>query len=184
MKKGYYKTKNDIMCSTLEDQIDTLLYINAKACEQSVKNLIRNNNNTLEDIKERNIKIGPLVIGEAYYHEKDQYYDVIGFLVESECEFKGNRLRTFGFRSIFMGKCSEYAPVDFDDGNSLNPIGQISNGLGDYVEILDVLRTQEEIDKCINDNKIDINKYLKESGLLLSEKKLNKKEKLYSDMEV
>ena len=50
MKKGYYKTKNDIMCSTLEDQIDTLLYINAKACEQSVKNLIRNNNYTLEDI--------------------------------------------------------------------------------------------------------------------------------------
>jgi len=184
MKRGYYKTKNEIMCSTLEDQIDILLYINAKACEQSVKNLIRSSNNSLDDIKERNIKIGPLVHGEAYFHEKDQYYDVIGFLVESECEFHGNRLKTYGFRSIYFGKCNEYAPVDFDDGTSLNPSGQIPNGLGDYVEILDVLRNQEEVDKCIQENKIDINKYLKESGLLLAEKRLKKKDKSHSDMEV
>lgn len=184
MKKGYYKTKNDLMCSTLEDKIDTLLYINAKACEQSVKNLLRNNSSSLEDIKERNIKIGPLVSGEAYYHELDQYYDVIGFLVESECEFHGNRLKTYGFRSIYFGKCNEYAPVDFDDGDSLEPTGQIPNGLGDYVEILDVLRTKEEVEKCIQENKIDINKYLKESGLLLAEKRLNKKDKSHSDMEV
>lgn len=184
MKKGYYKTKNDIMCSTLADQIDTLIYLNAKSCEQSVKNLIRSNNNSLEDIKERNIKIGPLVSGEAYYHEKDQYYDVIGFLVESECEFHGNRMKTFGFRSIYFGKCDDFAPVDFDDGISLEPYGQIPNGLGDYVEILDVLRSQNEIDKCINENSIDINKYLKESGLLLAEKRFRKKEKSHSAMEV
>ena len=183
MKKGYYKTKNEIMCLTLADQIDTLMYINAKSCEQSVKNLLRDKTSSLEDIKERNIKIGPLVHGEAYYHEKDQYYDVIGFLVESECEFHGNRIKTYGFRSIYFGKCNEYAPVDFDDGYSLEPTGQIPNGLGDHVEILDVLRNQDEVDKCIKENNIDINKYLKEVNLYLEPTTVTNNKKKSCDRE-
>ena len=184
MKRRYYKTKNDLLSSTLKEQIDTLLYINAKACEQSVKNLIRGNNLSIDDLKERNIKIGPLVLGEAYYHEVDEYYEVIGFLVESECEFHGNRIKTYGFRSIYFGKCHECAPVDFDEGYSLEPSGKIPNGLGDYVEIFQVLRNQNEVDKCIKENKIDINKYLEENGMLLSEKKQIKKERASANMEV
>lgn len=182
--KYYYKTKNDVMSSSLEDKIDTLLYVNAKACEQSLKNIIRSKDSTIDDVKERNITIGPLVCGEAYYHEKDQYYDVIGFLVESECQFKGARSKIYGFRSIYFGKCDEYAPVDFDDGYSLEPYGQIGNGLGDHVEILDVLKSKEEVEKCIKDKKIDINKYLKESGLCLAEKSHKEKNMTHSDMEV
>ena len=182
--KYYYKTKADVMSSSLEDKIDTLLYINAKACEQSLKNILRSKDNTIEDVKERNIKIGPLVLGEAYFHEVDQYYDVIGFLVESECEYKKSRMKSFGFRSIYFGKCHEMAPVDFDDGYSLEPYGQIGNGLGDHVEVLEILKSQNDIDKCIQENKIDINKYLKDFGLLLAEKSLSKKTKEHSDMEV
>lgn len=177
--KYYYKTKNDVLTSTLKEQIDTLLYVNAKSCEQSLKNLIRSKNYSVNDVKERNIKIGPLVYGEAYFHEKDQYYDVIGFLVESECEFHKSRLKTYGFRSIYFGKCDKYAPVDFDEGTSLEPYGQIPNGLGDYVEILDVLVSQEKVDQCIKDNNININFYLKDLGLLL-----DKKEKKSKSMEV
>lgn len=184
MKRSYYKTKNALLSSTLEEQIDTLLYINAKACEQSVKNLIRVNNLSIDDLKERNIKIGPLVLGEAYYHEVDEYYEVIGFLVESECEFHENRIKTYGFRSIYFGKCHECAPVDFDEGYSLEPSGKIPNGLGDYVEIFQVLRNQNEVDKCIKENKIDINKYLEENSMLLSEKKQIKKERASANMEV
>lgn len=182
--KYYYKTKNDVITSSLSDKIDTLLYINARACQQSMKNIIRSKDFSLNDIKERNIKIGPLVKGEAFYHEKNQYYDVIGFLVESECEFKNSRIKTYGFRSIYFGKCDKTAPVDFDDGDSLEPYGQIGNGLGDFVEILEVINSKEEVEKCILDNGIDINKYLKETGLLLEEKKQINKEIEESNMEV
>ena len=182
--KYYYKTKNDVMSASLEDKIDTLLYVNAKACEQSLKNIIRSKNSSIEDVKERNIKIGPLVSGEAYYHEMNHYYDVIGFLVESECQFNGARTKTYGFRSIYFGKCHECAPVDFDDGYSLEPYGQIGNGLGDHVEILDVLESDEDVQKCINKNNIDINKYLKDLGLCLAEKSHKEKEVAHSDMEV
>lgn len=182
--KHYYKTKNDVMTSSLEDKIDTLLYINAKSCEQSLKNIIRSKDKTIDDIKERNIKIGALVYGEAYYHEVDQYYDVIGFLVESECEFNKSRMKTYGFRSIYFGKCHDTAPVDFDNGDSLNPYGRINNGLGDHVEILEVLKGENEVNKCIQENKIDINKYLRELGLLLAEKSFAKKSEAHSAMEV
>ena len=182
--KYYYKTKNDLMSSSLEDKIETLLFVNAKSCEQSLKNILRSKDKSIEDVKERNITIGPLVYGEAYYHKVDQYYDVIGFLVESECEFNKNRLKTYGFRSIYFGKCHDYAPVDFDEGYSLEPYGQIGNGFGDHVEIMEELATKEEVEKCIQDNKIDINKYLKELGLLLAEKSLTKESKAHSTMEV
>lgn len=184
--KNYYKTRNDLMTSSLEDKLDTMLYINAKQCEASLKNLMRSKdkNININDIKERNVEIGPLVSGEAFFHEVDQYYDVVGFLVKSECEYKGNRIVTYGFRSIYFGKCHEYAPVDFDDGHSLEPVGKIGNGLGDFVEILDVLKTDEEIKKCIKENNIDINKYLKDCNMLLAEKRFFKKEKSHSSMEV
>lgn len=170
----YYKTKSDVMSATLKDKVDRLLYINAKSCQQSLKNVLRSKDYTIEDVKERNIEIGPLVYGEAFFHELDERYDVIGFLVKSECEFKGNRMITYGFRSIYYGKCNEFAPVDFDEGTSLEAFGQIGNGLGDYVEILDELNSAKEVQKCIKENNIDINKYLKEFNLLLSEKKKQK----------
>lgn len=177
--KNYYKTRNEVMTASLEDRIDTLLFLNSKTAEVSSKTLVETDKNfNLNDFKERNIRIGPLVYGEAYYHEVDEYYDVIGFLVESECEYKGRRMKTYGFRGIYFGECNEFAPIDFDEGSSLNPHGYIGNGLGDEVEILDVIVSQEDVDKCVVDNKIDINKYLKEVGLLLSEKKNKRKREL------
>lgn len=172
-----------MLTSTLKDKIDTLLFINSKACEQSLKDIIRSKNYSIDDIKERNIKIGPLVSGEAYFHEKDQYYEVIGFLVCSECQFKGSRIKTYGFRSIYFGNCDDMAPVDFDEGDSLEPSGTFHNGFGDKVEIYNVLANQNEVDNCIKENNIDINSYLKDVGLLL-EKNNNSSEKINKEMEV
>ena len=176
--KNYYKTRNEVMTASLEDKIDTLLFLNSKTCEQTLKSLDDAKKQNLNDFRERNLKIGPLVYGEAYYHEVDEYYDVIGFLVESECEFRGHRMKTYGFRGIYFGNCNDNAPIDFDEGTSLRPYGYIGNGYGDEVEILDVIISQEDVDKCITDNNININKYLKEVGLLLPEKRKRKKREL------
>lgn len=170
VNKTYYKTKYELMNASLEDKINTCLYINSRACEQSVNKLLKDKNFNIDDIREKNIKIGALVEGEAFFHEKNQYYDVIGFMVESECEFRGNRHKTYGFRGIYFGKCDDYAPIDFDEAESLEPAGTIPNGLGDHVEILDVLSSEEEVNKVIESKNIDINHYLKQLGLLLPDK--------------
>ena len=177
VNKTYYKTKYDLMNASLEDKIRTCLYINSRACEQSVNKLLKNKDFNIDDIREKNIKIGALVEGEAFFHEKDEYYDVIGFMVESECEFHGHRHKTYGFRGIYFGKCDDYAPIDFDEADSLNPEGRIPNGLGDYVEIMEVLVSEEDVNKVIDSKHIDINQYLKELGLLLPDKSKNFKEK-------
>lgn len=184
--KNYYKTKNELFSSPLKDRIDTFLYLNAKSCERSLKNLITNRNDdiSLNDIRERNINIGSLVSGEAYYHEVDQYYDVIGFMVESEFEYKGNRTKACGFRSIYFGQCHDFAPVDFDEGDSLEASGRIGNGLGDYVEIEEEISSREEVEKCINEHHIDINQYLRELNLLLPVKEEKKNNKSNPSMEV
>ncbi len=183
--KNYYKTKNDLFSSPLRDRIGTLLYLNAKTCEQNLKNIISSKNSDLsiDDIKERNINIGALVSGEAYYHETDQYYHVIGFMVESEFEYKGNRTRAFGFRSIYFSPCHDFAPVDFDEGSSLDDKGRIGNGFGDYVEIDEEIVSKDEVEKCINENYIDINKYLRELNLLLLIKEEKKNNSLNPNME-
>ena len=171
--KTYYQTKYEVMNATLEDKIKTCLYLNAKSCEQYAVETIKNKTFSQENIKERNIRIGALVEGEAYFHEKDEYYDVVGFMVESESAFQGNRYKTYGFRGIYFSNCDEYAPIDFDDGVSLKPEGTIPNGLGDFVEIIDVLSTEEEVNEIIESKNIDINLYLKRSNLLLQEQKEN-----------
>ena len=165
------------MNASLEDKIRTCLYINSRACEQSVNKLLKNKDFNIDDIREKNIRIGALVEGEAFFHEKDEYYDVIGFMVESECEFHGHRHKTYGFRGIYFGKCDNYAPIDFDEANSLKPEGRIPNGLGDYVEIMEVLASEEEVNNVIELNNVDINYYLKELGLLLPDKNKRIKEK-------
>ena len=55
MGKSYYKTKADVYSAPLKDKIDRLLYINAKSCEQSLKNIIRNKDYSLNDVKEKNL---------------------------------------------------------------------------------------------------------------------------------
>ena len=106
-----------MLTSTLKDKIDTLLFINSKACEQSLKDIIRSKNYSIDDIKERNIKIGPLVSGEAYFHEKDQYYEVIGFLVENKI-YVDNRFKSFekGFFAIYHSNCEPNVPLIFERG--------------------------------------------------------------------
>lgn len=172
----YYKTKNELYSAKLEDKIDRLLKINALSCNQSIKKFMKDKSFCLNDIKERNLEIGALVEGEAYFHEEDEYYDVIGFIVKAETEFRGVRSIQYGFRSIYFGKCNEYAPVDFDDGTSIDNESTYGNGLGDFVEITDVLVTKKEVNRIIKENNIDINKYLRDMDLLLPKKEKSKSE--------
>jgi len=176
--KYYYRTKDDVNNATLEEKLDTMLYINAKHCLQSYedrKQLLPKPN--INNYKEKILNIGGLYKGIGHFHNTDESYMVIGFMVESEVEYYKKRSKMFGFRSIYFDKCSEYAPIDFDDADSLDDVsGRIDNGIGDHVNIIGELISKNEVQDFIKKNNIDLNKYLKETGMYLDkhQKKFSK----------
>lgn len=169
-----FRTKSEIMETPLDKRIDLLLLEHADAVAKSIKK-IKNTALKVEDFQERNLKIGALVEGEAYCKSLNKRYDVIGFLVKGENQYDNVYYTTYGFRSIYVGDENKNLPIDFDAGDSLEPVGQFQNGLGDFVDIMDVLVSEKDVEKCIEDNNIDINRYLKEKGVLLAEKRLRDK---------
>lgn len=169
-----YKTKNEMFETPLEKRIELLLIEHADAVAKSMKK-IKNTNLKVEDFQERNLEIGALVEGEAYCNSLNKRYDVIGFMVKGENQYNNVYYTTYGFRSIYVSDDDKNLPIDFDAGDSLEPVGQINNGLGDFVEISDVIVSEKDVNKCIQENNIDINKFLKEKGVLLEEKKLREK---------
>ena len=169
--KDYYKSLDELKRASLLEKIDTFLYVNAKSAEESYKRNKNNESLIKSDFEERNIKIGSLVKGEAYNHETGKYYDVVGFMIETEIEYNGKREIVYGMRSIYFDTDDIYAPIDFDEGYSLEPFGEISDFMGNYVSIDEEIVTSDEVNECIKNNNIDINKYLKEVNLFLSSKK-------------
>lgn len=178
-----YKTKSELFETPLEKRIELLLVEHADAVAKSMRK-IKTTNLKIEDFQERNLEIGALVEGEAYCKELNKRYDVIGFMVKGENQYNNVYYTTYGLRSIYVSDDDKNLPIDFDAGESLEPVGQINNGLGDFVEISDVIITDKEVNKCIQENNIDINKYLKEKGVLLEEKKLRDKFNNNLDKEV
>lgn len=167
---NYYKDRREFTKDSLKEKIDRFLLIGKNDCEEYLERCARLKEVPLNECKERNVKIGSLLKGEAYYHELDEYYDVIGFMVESEHDYNGQRKTDYGFRGILFGKSSQSAPINFDEACSLQDTNNIPNGFGDYIEILEELESSENVNKCIIENNIDINKYLKEANMYLEPK--------------
>lgn len=168
----YYKDKKELQNDSLKEKIDRLLLIGKNDCEEFLERCIKNKeyNMSIEDCKERNVKIGSLVRGIGWFHELDETYEVIGFMVESETEFRGKKETKYGFRGVYFGESNKFAPINFDEAVALDDYGVIANGLGDSIEIMHVIEDKEIVNQCIEENDIDINKYLKESNLYLEPK--------------
>lgn len=168
----YYKDRKEFNKDSLKQKIDRLLLIGKNDCKEYLERCAKLKDIPVNECKERNNKIGALLKGEAFFHETEEYYEVIGFMVEAEHEYDGKRKTEYGFRGIIFGKSSNFAPINFDEADSLDDCGNIPNGLGDHIEILDVLETEENVNKCIDENNIDINKYLKETSMYLEPKEV------------
>ena len=169
----YYKDRKEFSKDSLKEKIDRLLLIGKNDCEEYLEKYAKLKDISPNEVKERNIQIGALLKGEAFFHELDEYYDVIGFMVEAEHDYDGKRKTEYGFRGILFGKSSQFAPINFDEAYSIDDTGQIGNGLGDHIEILEELESKENVNKCIVENNIDINKYLKETNMYLEPKEEN-----------
>ncbi|MDO4962790.1 MAG: hypothetical protein Q4E75_01645 [bacterium] len=99
----YYQSGRELEKSTDEEKV--------KRCLDIISNA-----NT-DEIELKPIKIGPLVRGQAYSSEFNQYYEVIGYLIENKI-YVDNRFKSFekGFFAIYHSNCSENVPLIFERG--------------------------------------------------------------------
>ena len=93
---------------------------------------------------------GNIVKGEGFYHEVDEYYVIYG--VELKIRRKMNLVTTiyedtaWGFYPIYVGKSHNCAPIIFDESYREDyGAHKYSNGCGDHVEILEVVKSRDEI---------------------------------------
>ena len=99
------------LINKIEKESHTKLYLSAinilKNLEEKIKrclDIIKNSNTN--DFELRPTEIGPLVRGQAYSKEFNQYYEVIGFIVDNNIYVDDNlKSKQKGFFAIYHSNC-------------------------------------------------------------------------------
>lgn len=147
----YYQCKEELDNADIKDKLDTLV------------NNISNNFKTWEkevgflklDIRIK--KISDLVKAKAYYKEQDQYYEIIGFLVETETYEKGKLTEeNKGIFSIYHSKCDDLAPMTFFYNDNKDNNKFYNKGTNDYCVVEETLLKEKEIKKYITEHNYNV----------------------------
>ena len=136
----YFQSMKELENSTMEEKI--------KRCLDIIKN------SNIEGFELRPIAIGPLVRGQVYSKEFNQFYEVIGFIVDNNIyvddEFQTSQK---GFFAIYHSNCENTVPLiferSFDDDNSFDSKRFVS-GNNDKVDIEDIIYNQELVNSYID----------------------------------
>lgn len=139
----YYQSMKELDNSTMEEKIKRCL------------DIIKNSNS--KDIELRPTEIGPLVRGQAYSKEFNQYYEVIGFVVENNIyvdkDLKSNQK---GFFAIYHSNCESTVPLiferNFSDRDNNFDGKHFVAGNDDRVDIEDIIYNKELVNSYMNDN--------------------------------
>ena len=139
----YYQSMKELERATLDEKIKRCL------------DIISNSNN--DEIQLKPIKIGPLVRGQAYSSESNQYYEVIGFLVENKI-YVDNKFKSYekGLFSIYHSNCNDNVPLIFERGyrdidNSFLGKSFVA-GNNDRVDIKNEIIPKEMVNENMSDN--------------------------------
>lgn len=139
----YFQSKKELENTTMEDKIKRCL------------DIIYNSNTSEFELKP--IEIGHLVRGQAYSKQFNQYYEMVGFIVDNNV-YVDNELkaRQKGFFAIYHSNCENSVPLIFernysDYDNSFDGKHFVA-GNDDRVDIEDVIMDKEYVNTYINDN--------------------------------
>ena len=142
----YYQSMKELDNSTMEEKI--------KRCLDIIKN-----SNTKE-LELRPTEIGPLVRGQVYSKEFNQYYEVIGFIVDNNIYLDSElKAKQKGFFAIYHSNCESTVPLIFernyrDKDNSFDGKRFVA-GNDDRVDIEDVICNKELVNSYMNDALLD-----------------------------
>lgn len=139
----YYQSMQELDDSTMEEKI--------KRCLDIIEN---SNSNGLEL---RPIEIGPLVRGQAYSKEFNQYYEVIGFIVDNNIYLDSElKSKQKGFFAIYHSNCESTVPLIFERNfsekdNNFNGKHFVA-GNDDRVDIEDIICNKDVVNYYMNDS--------------------------------
>lgn len=100
-------------------------------------------------------RIGPLVRGQAYSKERNQFYELIGFIVENIVYVDKKYVsKEKGFFSIYHSNCDETVPLVFERGyenkdNSFDGKCYIA-GNDDIVNVVEILLQRDIVNSRLN----------------------------------
>ena len=142
----YYQSMKELDNSTMEEKI--------KRCFDIIKN------SNSKDFELRPTEIGPLVRGQAYSKEFNQYYEVIGFVVENNIYVdKDLKTNQKGFFAIYHSNCESTVPLiferNFSDRDNNFDGKHFVAGNDDRVDIEDIIYNKELVNSYMNDNLIE-----------------------------
>lgn len=99
------------------------------------------------------LELGNIIIGEAFYHEVEKYYELIGLQIKFKYkyDFEKDFSTSVGFFPIYIGKVADYYPVYFQEsyGNLDFNEHNYSNGCGDEIEVDKILVSKEIVNSLI-----------------------------------
>ena len=97
------------------------------------------------------LEIGNIISGLAYYHEVDDYYNLIGLQIKFKYkfDFEDDFTTEIGFFPIYIGRVADYYPISFKEsyGNLDFKEHSYVNGLGDKLEVEEILIKREILNK-------------------------------------
>ena len=139
----YYQSKKELENASMEEKIKRCL------------DIISNSNTS--DFKLCPTKVGPLVRGQAYSKEFNQYYELVGFIIDNNV-YVDNELKAKqkGFFAIYHSNCESSVPLIFERNfsekdNSFNGKHFIA-GNDDRVDVEDEVANIDYVNSHMNDN--------------------------------
>lgn len=114
--------------------------------------IIRNSNT--QELVLKPIEIGPLVRGQAYSKESNQFYEVVGFIIENDVYIdKQLKARQKGFFAIYHSNCEESVPLIFErnygrEDNSFDGKHFVACN-DDKVDVLETIMSKEIVNSYL-----------------------------------
>jgi len=149
----YYECNEEFENADLKSKLDTLLTNMSndfKHWEREVSFL---------NLNIRIKKISDLVKGRAFFSNQSQYYEVAGFLVETETYEKNKKVEeSKGLFSIYHSKCDNLAPMTFFYSDIKDKTKFYNKGSNDYCIVEEILTKENDISKFIKEHNYNVPK--------------------------